>query len=195
MPHLTCTPGLEEQDTADSAPSPLSRRHELRSSAGYGNELGIPGPSRHLTPLAQGLRSASLCSLPAAAAAATAAAVETSTAAAAMTHHDPADNDAVAMMTTHRTLLGPPVTQEDSRWSSLSSAHSSPVATNAVCSTGDCLAAPRQLGVGPGPPSHHHRGQACGPEGWAGAGQGLRDSAWGSVAAPLQRPSAPPLLR
>ena len=188
MPHLTCIPGLEEEDTAGSAHSPLSRGHDLRSSAGYGNELGIPGPSRHLTPLAQGLRSARLCSLPAA------AAVETSTPAAVMTCRDAMCTDAAAMMTTHRTLWDPPVTQEAPSWSSLS-AHSSPVATNHTCCNGDRVAAVRQLDVGSSPPNGHHRGQECGPESWAGTGRDLRDSAWGSVAAPLQPPSAPPLLR
>ena len=193
MPHLTCTTGVEEEDTADSAHSSVLRGHDLRSSAGYGNELGIPGPSRHLTPLAQGLRSASLCSLPAAA---TAVAVETSTAAAVMTLHDSVGTDTAAMMTKHRTLLDPPVTQGESRWSSLSStAHSSPVATHHTCSDCDGLAAVRQLGVGSSPPTGDHRGQACGPEAGAGSGRDLRDSAWGSVAAPLQPPSAPPLLR
>ena len=194
MPHLTCTTGLEEEDTADSAHSPLSRGHDLRSSAGYGNELGVPGPSRHLTPLAQGLRSASLCSLPAAVAAAVT--VDTSAAAAVTTYDDPTDTDTAALMTTHRTLLDPPVTQEECRWSSLSSiAHSSPVATHHTCSDCDGLAAARQLGVGSTPPTDYYRGQACRLECSSGTGRDLRDSAWGSVAAPLQPPSAPPLLR
>ena len=195
MPHLTCTPDLEEEDTADSAHSPLSRGHDLRSSAGYGNELGIPGPSRHLTPLAQGLRSASLCSLPNAATA-TAATVETSTAAAGMTYHGAMGPDAAAMMTPHRTFLDHHVTQEESSWTSSSApAHSSPVAPNQTCFHGDSVAAVRQLSVGSGPPSDHHRGQACGLGGWASTGRDLRDSAWGCVATPLQPPSAPPLLR
>lgn len=191
MPHLTCASSLGQEDTADSAHLPLSRGHDLGSSAGYGNELGIPGPSRHLTPLALGLTSASLCSLPTAAA----AAAVTSTAAAVVTHHGSTDTDPAAMWTTYRTLLDPPETQENSGWRSLSSAHSSPVATNHACSTADGLTAVRQLNAGWCPPSDHHRGQACGPEGWASTGQDLRDSAWGSGAAPLQRPSAPPLLR
>lgn len=197
MPHLTCAPGADKEDTADSAHSPLSRGHELRSSAGYGGELGIFGPSRHLTPLTQGLRSASLCSLPAAAAAA--AATETSTAAAGMTDHAAADPHAAAAASpAHWAAWDPPVTQEEfpSDWGSLSSsAHSSPVATNQTCYyDGDTGIAARQPGTGL---TGHQRGQACGPEGWAGAGErrDLRDSAWGSVAAPLQPPSAPPLCR
>ena len=175
MPHLTHNFGVEE-DTADSAHSPLSHGHDLRSSAGYGNELGVPGPSRHLTPLAQGLRSASLCSLPAAAAA---AAVATSA--------------APAPVVDYRTLLDPPVAQEGTRgWDSLPSAHSSPVATEQTCPDSDRPVAVMQLGAGHQSPTGHPRAMARPP---CLAEQDLRDSAWGYGVAPLQLPSAPPLPR
>ena len=203
MPHLTCAPGGAEEDTADSAHSPLSRGHELRSSAGYGGELGIFGPSRHLTPLTHGLRSASLCSLPAAAVA-TAAAAETSTEAGRMTDHAAAAAETHAAPAASTTHWNFPMTQDEftDDWGSLpSSAQSSPVAaTHTCCYDGDSAVPVRQVGHSTGldpVPIGHQRGRAYDPEGWAGAGvqRDLRDSAWGSVAAPLQPPSAPPLCR
>lgn len=59
MPELHL--GTAQQARLNEA-MPLSMH--LRGSAGYGNELGIPGPSRNLSPLAMGLHSASLSSLP-----------------------------------------------------------------------------------------------------------------------------------
>ena len=57
---FTASPDWTADTSASSTQAGrLPRGHDLRSSAGYGNELGIPGPSRRLTPLALGLHAAS----------------------------------------------------------------------------------------------------------------------------------------
>lgn len=56
---------VPDLDMSTAHYSPLkAATAQLRSSAGYGYELAIPGPSRNLSPLAHGLRSASLSCLP-----------------------------------------------------------------------------------------------------------------------------------
>lgn len=58
-------PELQMFTTHQPQPGTALPSHaQLRSSAGYGYELGIPGPSRNLSPLAHGMRSASLSCLP-----------------------------------------------------------------------------------------------------------------------------------
>lgn len=105
---------------------------------------------------------------------------------------------AAAASTAHWAAGDPPVSQKGfpCDWGSASSsAHSSPVATNYTCDyVGNSGIPVRQLDQGS---TGHQRGRVWGSEGWAGPGEArdLRDSAWGSVAAPLQPPSAPPLCR
>ena len=174
MPHLSYLPAADE-DTADSAHSPLSRGHDVRRSAGYGNELGVPGPSRHLTPLAQGLRAATLCSLPTAAA--------------------PTDvfPPSAAVTGTSHNILADLVTQDS--LDGLVSAQSSPAAQRQH-SPEDI--SPRFV-MQPGTMLQSAPGSEQGASYWrrgaASRGRDLRDSAWGGMPAPVQQASAPPLPR
>ena len=174
MPHLSYLPAADEE-TADSAHSLLSRGHDLRRSAGYGNELGVPGPSRHLTPLAQGLRAATLCSVPAAAAP---TAVAPSAAAATGMSHD---------------LLADMVTQNS--FNGLVSAQSSPADHLEHSPEGASPRRGMQAGIRLLPASGSDQGAPYQQSGRVSRGRDLRDSAWGGIPAPVQQASAPPLPR
>ncbi len=157
--------------TADTAASStqagtLPRGHDLRSSAGYGNELGIPGPSRRLTPLAQGLHAASLCSQPAASAPAA----------------TPAPEVHASLGASSAALL--PLAQEGpSSLPCMLPLQASPTRPDMRASRGEgSLLDSTELGFG--------GGQAPRRAGLMEAGRNLRDSAWGPSCS-SQPPSAP----
>lgn len=156
--------------TADTAASTQAGRlplgHDLRSSAGYGNELGIPGPSRRLTPLALGLHAASLCSQPAAAAPAT----------------SPAPEDHAAVGASSAASL--PLAQEGpSSLPSMLPLQASPTRPDMMTSRGEgSLLDDTELAFG--------GGQAPGRAGLMEAARDVRDSAWGPSCS-SQPPSAP----
>ncbi len=157
--------------TADTAASStqagtLPRAHNLRSSAGYGNELGIPGPSRRLTPLALGLHAASLCSQPAAAAPAA----------------SPAPEDRSTPGASSAALL--PLAQEGpSSLPSMLPLQASPTQPDMRASRGEgSLLDSTELAFGGGQAPHR--------AGLMVAGRDLRDSAWGPSYS-SQPPSAP----
>ena len=166
MPAMAFTTSNADLTQAGSLPV----GHELRSSAGYGNELGVPGPSRRLTPLAQGLQAASLCSLPAASAGAAAPA--------------PAPDAAPGLGS--MPLL--PLAQEGpGSLSPLLSLQASPMQSSVRASGSDMgLLDDTELRVG--------SVQAPPMAGWMDPGRDLRDSAWGPSSS-LQPPSAPALPR
>ena len=190
MPHLGAAP--------DAAPGWLHQGAALRSSAGYGNELGIPGPSRHLTPLAQGLQAANLCSLPAASAADAAPA-------------------AAAEHSNRAPLLLQPLAQErPADLPPMLSFHSpqqpATVLQHPRAATGSDALTPHGFQQSAGlqhmePASGHGGGlliddfEASGGLSeevtrpfYEQAGRDLRDSAWGPPSRP-QQPSAPPFPR
>ena len=150
---------------------PLAGGHELRSSAGYGNELGIPGPSRHLTPLALGLRSASLCSLPAAAAVATAPAPAAAGGTAPCAVLLPLAQEGPSALPPVLSLQPSVEEQQDMQTSSSDDG-----------SVEDGLVSPLA------------DGQLLTAVGLLNPGRDLRDSAWGACVS-SHPPSAPPLPR
>ncbi len=170
MPHMAFTSAAagDTAGTAASAQTALPRGHDLRSSAGYGNELGIPGPSRHLTPLAQGLHAASMCSLPAAFATAAAPAAEAASGARALL---PLAQEGPSSLAPVLYVQVSPSQQQDMQASS---------------KVGDLLDR-AQLPVG--------SGQALLGAGLMNPRRDLRDSAWGPSTSSLQPPSAPLLPR
>ena len=167
MPAMAFTTSHAGLTPAGSLPT----GNELRSSAGYGNELGVPGPSRRLTPLAQGLQAASLCSLPAASAGAAAPA--------------PIPDAAPGLGS---SLLLPLAQEGPGSLSPLLSLQASPMQSNARASGDDMglLNDTELLTVG--------SVQAPPMAGWMDPGRDLRDSAWGPSSS-LQPPSAPALPR
>lgn len=166
MPAMAFTTSNAGLTQAGSLPA----ANELRSSAGYGNELGVPGPSRRLTPLAQGLQAASLCSLPAASAGAAAPA--------------PAPDAAPGLGS---SLLLPLAQEGPGSLSPLLSLQASPMQSNVRASGSDMgLLDDTELRVG--------SVQAPPMAGWMDPGRDLRDSAWGPSSS-LQPPSAPALPR
>lgn len=171
MPTMGLTAGLDW--TADTAASSthagiLPHGHDLRSSAGYGNELGIPGPSRRLTPLALGLHAASLCSQsPASAPAASPASAS-------------APEDRAIPGASSAALL--PLAQEGpSRLPSMLPLQASPTRPDMRAREGSLLDS-TELAFGDG--------QATRRAGLMEAGRDLRDSAWGPSCS-SQPPSAP----
>ncbi|DBA97305.1 TPA: hypothetical protein ACH3X1_015045 [Trebouxia sp. C0004] len=168
MPTIAFTAGLDW--TADTAASTqagtLPRGHDLLSSAGYGNELGIPGPSRRLSPLALGLHAASLCSQPAASAPAA----------------SPAPEDHPTPWASSAALL--PLAQEGpSSLPSMLPLQASPTRPDMRASRGaGSLLDSTELPF--------DSGQAPRRAGLMEAGRDLRDSAWGPSCS-SQPPSAP----
>lgn len=172
MPTMGFTASLDA--TADTAASTqagtLPRGHDMRSSAGYGNELGIPGPSRRLTPLALGLHAASLCSQPAA----SAPAASPAPASAPEDHATPGANSAALL----------PLAQEGpSSLPSMLPLQASPTRPDMRASRCEgSLLDSTELAFG--------SGQAPPGAGLMEAGRDLRDSAWGPSCS-SQPPSAP----
>ncbi len=164
---FTASPDWTADTAASTQAGTLPRGHDLRSSAGYGNELGIPGPSRRLTPLAQGLHAASLYSQPAAAA----------SPAPASSPEDQATSGASSA-----ALL--PLAQEGpSSLPSMLPLQASPTRPDMRASRGESsLLDSTELAFG--------GGQALHRAGLMEAGRDLRDSAWGPSGS-SQPPSAP----
>ena len=159
---FTASPDWTADTAASTQAGILPRGHDLRSSAGYGNELGIPGPSRRLTPLALGLHAASLCSQPAAAAS--------------------SPEDQGTLGASSAALL--PLAQEGpSSLPSLLPLQASPTRPDMRASRGEgTLLDSTELAFGGGQAPHR--------TGLMEAGRDLRDSAWGPSCS-SQPPSAP----
>ena len=163
---FTASPDWTADTAASTHAGALPRGHDLRRSAGYGNELGIPGPSRHLTPLALGLHAASLCSQPAASAPAA----------------SPAPENLATPGASSAALL--PLAQEGpSRLPPMLPLQASPTRPDMRACRGEgSLLDSTKLAFG--------GGQAPRRAGLMEAGRDLRDSAWGPSFS-SQPPSAP----